>query len=1117
MNKKSKESIRIDDLSEDDSRAVINVKDIRTAPNTAKAAKVPPPLALPAMKKGFKSSMKKKNCQTDVSLGKPEKQVSVEEPELEPAVVTKMKPVHPLPLNGGITKNKPKLNQIAPFQEDNSGMSTERPGKAEATTERPMLANENHINLQRRDARIRTRLLDITENFQRELGVGPNRLQNSENLFNRRKSITTQNPKSEENDPSNSNVPKQRVAVTQSHSEVQKSDLTKMQKLYLDFNTNKIVSQITGIIILISIFGDDLRRCSVPPAYDSYVDGFMTVLMAIFFVEMVANVWILKRKYLLSLDIAFDIMSTMSMLMDVTYFSEDVLSSWQQNQNSNSSEAAGQFGSRISKLIKLVRLIRLLRLSKALSKGEAAIGEKLVDPEEEEMKFAEKQIVEIIKKKTKEDERMKKQNMTELKSPSGRNASRKCTFNSVGQLKLPSKSESRVDSMQDLEKEINAESVKDEDFDNANKQQDKLQFPSTFKQDLESIQNINILDLVSQAIKRKRERKQEAVTRELLNSAKNSNEKIITSDSYFEKITFKKKSKAGKIWNERTVKKLIFLVLIMNLGMTVFDSSLYLTVKDVWDLDIEVLGGLISKNTLNSSNINSYMKNLISKYQTNDITFFSIDLPNLYTYKNPDLNLSNFRSSEISQAAYKDNNLNLKFLVDRRKTKFFDSLLQLLNMVFIVATLVGAYIFSSKDSNIFISGPVHKLASIWNVLLMNPMDIVFNPHYLQSCPQVDMFDKLEDEYKTIGNEFSKLSVWLSYCYGRRMVPLITNRFIMCRPSKLTDMVGDKYCAYFCLIEISSFLDDLKPDENNATEYIQSIFDIVFRTADQYNAGTSYLNEGRFFLIWKLNAINYEANFKNVSRDSSETASLTISTNLKIMYGLAYSYKLMETPFKCNDLARSTIHCGVLYESIVGSPLQKIDVQYFGLDLNALHVFHDMSNRYKTNLLLTEQVFTNIPECMKVKCRKIDVIKFPFYPKQIDIYTIDLKLDEVQITAEDENRLPMMSTYKKRLAHCMIKDYIDEKLIKGAKNILFLEDPDLDSLISRNHEFRKNFRNSVDFYLLGAWDQAKPFLQKARELEPEDGPSKFLWDFMSSQNWEKPITWRQFRICSKTVK
>lgn len=645
-------------------------------------------------------------------------------------------------------------------------------------------------------------------------------------------------------------------------------------------------------------------------------------------------------------------------------------------------------------------------------------------------------------------------------------------------------------------------------------------FPSSFKIEEDSLAEIDENALVLREINRKRERSKLLDVNSKLLLAKTGKKKdtkeVEFTDQYFEKIKFKQKSKAGKKWNEKTIKKLIFMVLIMNVGMTIFDSSLYLSSEDVWDVDIMVLGDLIDKNALNQNNISPFMSDLMARYKDKDTPFASISISTMYSYSKENLDMKAYRISEMGEAKYRES-VEIQFLIDITSRKFYDNLFQLLSMVFIVATLIAAYIFSSKDSQIFISEPVSQMANIFNSVLMDPLDVVFNPFYLGAKPDRNMFEKLEQEYSMIGNMTSHLALWLSYCYGKKMVPLITNRFIMCQPTPLTAMVGDKYCAYFSIIEVQNLLDNLEPNEEDTFDFVQMMADVVYRTTDLYNGGTIYLNEGKFFLIWKLRNVNREANFKQVSRDSSETASVIITTNLKILFGLAYRHRLYDVDFKHNGLARATIHCGVLYESIVGSPFHKIDVHYFGLDLNALHVFHDMSNKYKTSMLLTEHVFAIIPECMKVKCRKIDVIKFPFYPQPLDIHTIDLRLDEVEATTEDKLREENLPTYKKRLAHAHIKDYIDDKLIKGAKNSLFLEDPDLEGLLSRNFEFRKNFRNSIDFYILGAWDSAKPFLEKAMSLEPEDGPSKFLWQFMQQHNFEKPASWRGFRVSSKILK
>ena len=404
MNKKPKEVIDVDFLDEDDSRIGI-ASDIRSGTTASQADQMKPKIQqsgglstaknLPG--KGFKASMKKKEAQTDISLSKREHE---EEDKPDPSIITEKTKASP-----GMPRSKKsfKVNVVAPLPvPDISGMQTDRPHMN--STDRNLVdrtfasPTDNHLNFERRDARVITKLKNLTHNFQRELGVGPNRpilAGTTKDLFLRQESVGSGTT----NDTMSQAFTRARNIVDNDDAaEKTKSPVSRLQKIYLDFNNNKIVSQIMGIIIMISIFGDDVRRISLPPAYDKYVDGFMTFLMSLFVIEMIANAWILKGKYLLTFDVWFDLFSTLSMLMDVTYFSEDVLATWQRNASS-SSAAASQFGTRISKLLKMVRLVRLLRLSKALSKSEAAISEVQIDEVAEAMKFAESQILKMKKKK----------------------------------------------------------------------------------------------------------------------------------------------------------------------------------------------------------------------------------------------------------------------------------------------------------------------------------------------------------------------------------------------------------------------------------------------------------------------------------------------------------------------------------------------------------------------------------------------------------------------------------------------------------------------------------------------------------------------------------------------
>lgn len=550
----------------------------------------------------------------------------------------------------------------------------------------------------------------------------------------------------------------------------------------------------------------------------------------------------------------------------------------------------------------------------------------------------------------------------------------------------------------------------------------------------------------------------------------------------------------------------------MNTGILVFSSDYYYTPTDPWDYDVTVIAQLISQK-VERSTVVAFIDNMVHRYSSTNIALASIEVTGYYSFADESIDLNKKRRSEVQVSKYSLENSAVGILikVDKTKGRFYESLLQLLNMLYTVSTLIYAYISSSKDSFIFISHPMGKIATVINNILRNPLDIIFNPFYLEKVPKRTIFKDLEPEHQRIAEGVIHWSILLSYCYGKKMVPIITSRLVIRDCSSLLDSTGDKYCAYFALIEIKDFMDGVKPECSDSVLWLQTIVDVIYSTTDQFNGGAMNLKLGKFFLVWKLKSASKEFTFKEVSRESSETASVIITTILKILYGIAFNLKLFEVRADACSTARTTVHCGLLYECITGSQSHKLDVHYFGLDLNHLHVYHQFAKHYNVNVFFTQTIYLLIPECMKVKCRKIDVVKLPISPQPMDLYTIDIRLDEVQATEVDRAREDLQDVFDRRLAHLQMKDNVDEKLVKGAKNSLFIEDKDFENLLSLNYEFRKIFRNAVDFYQLGAWDASKNLLEDCFLLEPNDGPSRFIYNYMKSFDFVKRANWRGFRV------
>lgn len=128
-----------------------------------------------------------------------------------------------------------------------------------------------------------------------------------------------------------------------------------------------------------------------------------------------------------------------------------------------------------------------------------------------------------------------------------------------------------------------------------------------------------------------------------------------------------------------------------------------------------------------------------------------------------------------------------------------------------------------------------------------------------------------------------------------------------------------------------------------------------------------------------------------------------------------------------------------------------------------------------------------------------------HPNKLDFQAIDIDLT-----------YPNAQIYIRRRIHCQMKAVINTKLSKGAKNSLYLSDNDIQLLFDRDSEFRRNFRNAVNFYKLGAWDSAKDYAERCLKLKKKDGPSLFLLKIMKMFDYKKPKQWRGYRHLYKNI-
>jgi hypothetical protein len=94
-------------------------------------------------------------------------------------------------------------------------------------------------------------------------------------------------------------------------------------KSVLESNT---VTYMYSFIIMLSIFGDDIRRILLQKKYDPFVDYILIFIMSLFLLEILNTMITSFKKYVFGgLEFLLDLLATLSILFDIAMFSETYL------------------------------------------------------------------------------------------------------------------------------------------------------------------------------------------------------------------------------------------------------------------------------------------------------------------------------------------------------------------------------------------------------------------------------------------------------------------------------------------------------------------------------------------------------------------------------------------------------------------------------------------------------------------------------------------------------------------------------------------------------------------------------------------------------------------------
>lgn len=593
---------------------------------------------------------------------------------------------------------------------------------------------------------------------------------------------------------------------------------------------------------------------------------------------------------------------------------------------------------------------------------------------------------------------------------------------------------------------------------------------------------------------------------------------------------------------ERALRKLVIIFLAINVAFLFLSAEYYYEESTEMEMDAEMLSNLLNTQTPFPV-ISQFCDFIIEKQFKHSHPYLVFNFTingSRASIIDDQATIDRLRPSEIFIFKTVNAGIEITLVNDLSIHANREYVIQMCSMFFACLVVLIAFLCRYKDSYNFVQKPLSAILKLLNRVIREPIDLSVNPRFFDPKYEMPELKGLEEEHIKIAYEICKIVPFLGYAYGSRQVDIIADMILVKNMKELEPKVRI-IKGIFILVKLPNLCNILEEDNLNIFSFVRKVFDVIYRTADKFKGQASLTRDSTFLLTYKIESLGQMKAIAPKHRESIEVACLAVTSLLKIITKVSILKDLQRidtniyrtvtsendiflgsilgdnslSSSDLNHLILSSVHCGEAYEFVTATP-SLVSVSYSGMSIDTCKKLMKVASQNELSLLLTERVFGLLSECIKKQCRKVDYILFSTETAPLEIFCMDLDISQIPNSEHtaDKFDLDPEDVLEKRHLHVQIKETISEFLIMGAKNMIFLEDPDIQAMFStRRVEFNRIFRKALDFYTLGAWELAKTELEHALSLVPKDGATKFLYNLLMAYEFEKPDQWRGYRFIS----
>ena len=461
------------------------------------------------------------------------------------------------------------------------------------------------------------------------------------------------------------------------------------------------------------------------------------------------------------------------------------------------------------------------------------------------------------------------------------------------------------------------------------------------------------------------------------------------------------------------------------------------------------------------------------------------------------------------------------------------AVLSIFKTIFMMFVLVGFSMMLTNQANALVVGPLERMMSMVKKLAENPLGALTN----------DGTDHINDEdpeaqYETVMLERSlmKIGGLLQVGFGAAGADIIAKN--MGRGELALMEPGHKITSIFGFGIIEDFTDTVSCLEEDITQYINSIANIVHTGTSSYFGAPNKNIGSAFLLAWKIcdgslpglvdprdppddkeGVMVQERTVLRASRsemthawphlagdgkfsrivDPQEMVDSALAAILRIRIGVEKANndgtfatfvahpKMIKRfgHFKIN--MGFGLHIGWAIEGAIGSKF-KIDASYLSPNVNLSARLEAATHQFHTPMLMSHWFVDEMSDEAKQLCRLIDRVTVKGSEIPMGVYTFD-----INVMVRDAD------AYGPRFDSVGVQEPVDfgehkwKTLRSGAPA-----------------SFYATFDTAVNTYIAGDWGQAKTLLEQCLSVKPDDGPTQSLMNVMKKHNFQTPNDWKGYR-------